>query len=245
MGSFMRKLLVSSIALFCVSLSFAQTDKTLNNTEPLLEENLLTPIDVFNCGKFIPPPISPNAPRTSEECFNQAELIFEGERLNCVATYNTKGNTSRYDTYGIVAFKVNKVYKGSQSLIGDTIYIVQQGIGLGAEKITSDMIRVMYVNPYSLWKNGIDGLGWKTIHFFTTSDFPENCIPEKYSNIKKYKLLEKKFEDLYEYEDKIMGLDDLFFHNREDFYNYARQFDGFTVPDKVVLDSLEKKAIKN
>jgi len=213
MGSFMRKLLVSSIALFCVSLSFAQTDKSSSNTEPFIEELHSWPTGVYGGEKFIPRPISPNAPRTSEECFNQAELIFEGERLNCVATYNTKGNTSRYDTYGIVAYKVNTVYKGDPTLIGDTIYIIEYGWCLGAEKITSDMIRVMYVNPYSLWKNGIDGLGWKTIHFFTTSDFPENGIPEKYAEIKKYKLLEKKFEDLYEYEDKIMGLDDLFFHS--------------------------------
>jgi len=225
----MKKITLFFIALFCVIFLYAQKEKT-NNTEALLEDTLLFPLDILDCEKYIPRPLSLDAPRTSEECFRQAELIFEGERLECVATYNTQGNRSRYDTYGIVAYKVNKVYKGDPTLTGKTIYLIEYGWVLGGEKVQG-MMHVAYVNPYSLRKNGIYGWGWKTIHFFTTSDFPENGIPEKYSNIKKYKLLEKEFEDLYEYEDKILGLDDLLFHNREEFYNYTRQFEGFIIPE--------------
>ena len=73
------------------------------------------------------------------------------------------------------------------------------------------MMFYSYINPYCLRKNGIEDLGWKSIFFFTISDFSEIGIPEKYSNVKKYKNLEKEFDDLYEYGDIILGLDDLFF----------------------------------
>jgi hypothetical protein len=39
-------------------------------------------------------------------------------------------------------------------------------------------------------------------------------------------------------ENKIIGLDSLVFHHREDFYNYMRPLEGFTVPEPTPAPAL-------
>jgi hypothetical protein len=228
--SIMKKTFLLLTALLCVTFLYAQKDKHRNkktdNLEPILEIFPITP-PIEHFGKY-EPIIPEDAPRTNEEIFTRAELVFEGIRLNCLATYDTKGNRNRYDMYGIVAYKINKVYKGDQALTGNTVYVVEQGIGLGAEKISLDMYDIEYDTPLCL---GVSSASWSTIYFFTTSDYPENGIPNQYTNIKKYKILEKAFDDLYVQGDRICGLNGLIFHQHEDFYNYIMQFEGYTVPE--------------
>ena len=174
-----------------------------------------------------------NIPLTNEDFFNQAELVFEGFFINCAATYDTKGNGKREDILAIVAYKVQRVYKGDLSLAGSIIYTIEKGYGLGAENTVMKITEPQYVMSMFLWNNGVrDVSPWaRRILFFTASDFSENGAPEKYSSYKKYKPLENKYaEDLYVSADKIIGLDSLIFPNRETFHNYIRQFEGFIVP---------------
>jgi hypothetical protein len=234
----MKKVLLFLTALLCVTSLYAQRNQhknnKFNNKDTLRREIALFP-EIEHYGAY-EPVIPEDAPRTNEEVFQRAELVFEGNQLNCLATYDTKGNKNRYDMYGVVAYYVNKVYKGDQALTGDTIYVVERGWGLGAEKIVPGMYHVRYMPPYCLAKRGF-GFPNAIIHFFTTSDFPENGIPAQYANVKKYKIMEQGFDDfyygsrIYVQDSIICGLNELFFYQQEDFYNYMKQFDGYVIPE--------------
>jgi hypothetical protein len=127
---------------------------------------------------------------------------------------------------------------------------VEKGWGLGAENESLEDYEVQYVIPNILRDNGITFIDFWTpqIFFLTASDFPETGFPEKYTSSKKYKKLEnRKIENLYTAEDKIIGLNNLVFHKREDFYNYMRQFEGFMVPEPVQIPEKqpEKKELND
>ena len=234
----MKKHLLLLIALFCVTFLYAQNKKNeknnSDNTEIQIGDRLVFP-EIESYGAF-DPVIPEDAPRTNEEIFKRAEFVFEGYRMKCVATYDSKGNKNRYDMYGVVPYYVNKVYKGDQSLTGDTIYILQQGMGLGAEKIVEGMYHYSYLPPYCL--RGDLFPRYSTIHFFMISDYPENGIPNQYANVKKYKIMEPGFDygmdygcHIYVQDDLICGLNGLEFDRLEDFYNYMKQFDGYIIPE--------------
>jgi len=53
----------------------------------------------------------------------------------------------------------------------------------------------------------------------------------KYSRFDKYKFFQHEDDVLYVCGNKILGLNNLVFQSREEFYNYMRQFRGFTVPE--------------
>ena len=209
-----------------------------------------------------------NPPITNEEFFTKSELVFEGYFLRYVHSYNLKGTIKLEDNYTIIAYQVKKVYKGDPALTGEVVYQVIQGAAtLGIEKLSWENATISYWEPPIFRKNGIDeGVSKYSpcIFFFVTSDMPEDTNSE-YSSLKKYKLLsdgfkEKFFDKMHiSGKDKILGLNNLVFHKREDFYNYMRQFEGFTVPEieplpeqkqevkpynKAELDSLHNAVIK-
>jgi hypothetical protein len=200
-------------ALFCVILLYAQTDE--NNT-----------------------------PLPNKEFFKQAELVFEGVFLRDVYIYNLKGTLKDEDGYTIGIFKVLRVYKGDQSLTDSTIHVVRKGGLPGQEKMyDGGNLNVGYGLPYLLVENGVtSGVNDHTpaIYFFTTSDFPED-LNSKYTMYHKYKYVKKyigfmggtKYDKMHVVENKIIGLDSLVFHQREDFYNYMKKFKGFTVPEPI------------
>ena len=193
----------------------------------------------------------------NEEFFTQADIVFEGRYLKTVDIYDSKGNdkynSKTEDCYSINAYVVQRMYKGPKYNEGDIIYIVSQGGWLGA-KDNLDWYSGIGFNESSIgvtFKNGINcGLDEKlpAIHFLVHSDFP-NDVNSKYASYEKYKFLtlfydfsKDYFPKLFICQDKIIGLDSLFFHEREDFYNYIKQFKGFTVPESI---SLPEEQIEN
>ena len=220
--------------MFCVTFLYAQKENN-NNKKPEKTESaveVLEGVRLVDYGEFIPDPVRDNTPATREAFFTQADLVFEGNFIAAVATYDSKGNLDRNDMYGVLAYKVERVYKGDQSLEGDTVYAVQRGWSLGSE---NKSLRNIQINPnFSdyLWENGLRSYGYFTpkIFFFTTSDIPRIGLPEKYSLLK-YKLLKNELGDLYVQNEQIIGFDSLVFHKRKDFYNYLKQFDGYIIPE--------------
>ena len=204
----MKKAILLLITLFCVPYFYAQ--------QPQNEKN------------------NPN-PLSNEDFFNQAELVFEGNFVRVVATYDTKGIGKREDIYRISEYKVNKIYKGAQIITSDTIYVVSPGGLLGEENFMEKykFEEITYI-PWVLSKNnincGIVNQYSTCIFFLTASDFQED-ENSKYILKKKYKQLKGAMNVC---ENIFAGLNDLVFSSREDFYKYMTQFDGFSVPELVI-----------
>ena len=198
----MKKLLLFFIAMLCVALLYPQVKKNKQNN---------------------PDSIS----LSNDEFFEQAELVIEGELIWLVHTYTFGDSTNYKDVYGIDAFRVLRVYKGDPSLKDSIIYVARKGVHFGLEK--EGIPLVSSYTPKFFVDNGINqGINVFTpsIYSFVASDFPDDET-SKYASQKKYKYLSR----LYVLGNKIIGLGDLVIHQREDFYNYMRQFDGFTVPE--------------
>ena len=133
--------------------------------------------------------------------------------------------------------KVTRVYKGDPSLTSEVVYTVTTGLGLGVENLSAGNSTTSYWIPYTFRRNEINqgvSVFSPRIFFFVSSDLPDN-ENSKYFSHKKYKHLRECFkgniDDVYVYKDKVLGLNNLVFHNREDFYNYMKQLEGFTVPE--------------
>ena len=181
---------------------------------------------------------SRNFPLSNEDFFTKSELVFEGHFVKYVESYDTKGESKSKDCITLIEYKVQRVYKGDQSLTGKVVYRLLQGYALGLEELSSANTTGSYWRPPIFRRNGINEAVNKYspyIFFFVTSDLPDN-ENSKYFSYQKYKLLSDRFEerfpdDMFVCKDKILGLNDLVFHQREDFYNYMKQFEGFTVPD--------------
>jgi len=190
---------------------------------------------------------------TNEDFFTQSDLVVESSFLGIVATYDTKGNRNSNDIYSIAAIKVHKVYKGDKSLERDTVYIVGKG-GLHdiAKLFWLDDIAnieegefavepehgILYAIPSIIDHYECGNCNWHDdvphIFFFRISDFPD-IENSKYSSYKKYKYLYSSETRLYVCGDKILGLDNLVFQNRREFYDYIKQFEGFIVPKSTSL----------
>jgi len=241
----MKKLILFFIALFSVVLLNAQTKEQFY-------EQLYKQI---------------HGGLSNEDFFNQSELVVEGRMLKIVDTYDAIGNGDEEDFYSILPIKVQRVYKGDQSLTGDIVYTVCKKNEIGAyfpcypvkqeQKIFingDDTIKItvdreeMYIGPAVLRQNGIDGgVGFDTpsIFFLGTSNFPDSKNP-KYSSYKKYKFLYNEDSRLWVLKSditglitKILGLKNLVFNTREELYNYMKQFEGYIVPEPAPLS--EKK----
>ena len=184
-----------------------------------------------------------NLPLSNEEFFKQAEIVFEGYFIKIVAGYNLKGTEKYSDGYKIAAYKVQRIYKGTQFIEGDTIYITHPGglAGMENDKFDDDNNYI----PSVLYKNGIywaPQLRSPTIYFLESSNFPDD-ENSKYFAHKKYKFFHKG--RMYIYENTIIGLNDLIFRERDDFYDYMRQFEGFTVPEQTPQPEKQKEINEN
>jgi len=172
--------------------------------------------------------------------FTESELVFEGRFLKVVETYDSKSD----GVYSIDAYKVDKVYKGDQSLSGDTIYTISKGGVLGEENFDYSMVEIRPYCPQILFDKGIKNYGvtsfTRSIFFFVSTDSPANPETTKYSSRKKFNTI-YRYENLYVCGDIIAGLGDVFFKSREEFYDYMRQFEGFTVPEPVNVTPIEKQ----
>jgi hypothetical protein len=213
-----KKSILLLISLFCLSLLNAQT-------------------------------VSQNHPegRPSEDFFSQAEFVFEGQYIKIVETYDIQGRDDppdySDDVHTIRAYKVFRVYKGDQSLTDSIIYVVNGNGILGGEYISMETAHSHPRIPQIFSDNGIRyGVDPYTpaIFFLVKSDLPENKAVTKYSSYKKYKSLQedkRSYDILYVCKEinTIVGLNNLVFRNRNDFYDYMRQFDGYTVPEAIPI----------
>ena len=213
-----KNLLLFLITLFCITFANAQTEKNENNTY-----------------------------LSNEEVFKQAEFVFEGCYLKCVYTYNPLETLKNEDTYAIYSYHVLKVYKGNPDLEGGIIYRTYKGAILGEENnMIFDYLEEIVITTPFLEENGIPGITSRStaIFFFVPSDFPDD-ENSKYSQYEKYKPIEKNgrlennvfYDRLYVSDDhnKFAGLYNLAFKNREDLYQYMKQFEGYRVKNEKII----------
>jgi len=203
-----------------------------------MKKNLLLLLIALFCIVWANAQTVENTPLSNEEFFNQAELVIEGQFLRLQHTYNLKGTSNYEDGFEIRTVKVIRVYKGDQSLVGDTLYIASQGGLVGQEKSYDVGFTYGGDRPSLLIENGISGginMFTPAIYFLVASDLPDDKN-SKFASRNKYKYLKKYSEDMkynkmFVLGDKVLGLNNLVFHNRTDFYNYMKQFRGFTVQE--------------
>jgi len=188
-----------------------------------------------------------DTPLPNEDFFTKSELVIEGISLKWVANYDTKGNRNKDEIFRIHAVSVLKVFKGDQSLVGDIVYITENGGVLGAENWNDEKYDIEYYTPYIFQKNEVSCTVTRfepQIFFLVTSDITD-IKDSKYSPFKKYKHFTKYTNDFYGYiftnkmyvcGNFIGGLNDLLFLSREEFYNYIKKFEGFTVPEPVSIN---------
>ena len=194
-----KNLLLSLIALFCITFSNAQNNEKHNYYLPS-ETNI----------------------------FNQADLVFEGNFIRCVATYGTGFFDS---TYGISEYRVAKVYKGDMSLAGGTILMVSKGEMLGAENFPwdGDFDDLQIVIPEQKEK-GIPSISINTfsskIFFSVNSDYPDD-ENSKYFQEKKY----AKLDEVYVSGDYVASFKDLPFSDVVEMHNWMKQFNGYNFSD--------------
>jgi len=197
---------------------------------------------------------------SNEDFFIKSDLVVESRFLGIVATYDIEGNKNLGDIYSITAMKVHRVFKGDKSLEGDTIYFIEKGntlVGIENTYYWRDYIanlkenegavdpiyEIQYPPPHPLLKNNdcrncnISDYA-SHIYFFKASDFPD-IKDSKYTFYKKYKFLYNSETRLYVCGDKILGLNNLVFQNRGEFYDYIKQFEGFLIPESLL--QLENK----
>jgi len=195
----MKKSILFLIALFSVTLLYAQNNE--------------------NNKYFLPP-------NDNENIFNQATLVFEGNFMRCVATYDTKGKGKLDDTYGIYEYRVGKVYKGDPSLAESTILIVRQRAALGDENILWNEIHHSQIAfPHPMAKGSVDIFS-PAIYFLVNSDYPDD-ENSKYFKEKKYAFLDKVYVEGY----YVAAFKDLPFSNRVELHHWMKQFDDYAFPD--------------
>jgi len=170
----------------------------------------------------------------NEYFFTQADLVFEGSFIKIVATYNPEGGNKSCDNYAISAYKVYNLYKGDRALTrGDTVYLVSKGVILGYENVDISRYDISPMIPRIFQENDIPCSVHRytpSVFFFSVSDLPDYGPSVEYPSDKKYKFLLNVESRLFTCENYTAGLNNLIFDNREDFYTYMRQFEGYTVP---------------
>ena len=184
-----------------------------------------------------------NLPLSNEEFFKQSEIVFEGYFIKVVAGYNPKGTEEYLDGYKIMAYKVQRMYKGTQYSDGDTIYITHPGWRTKMENSTNNSNiyddEIVYI-PGILSKNRINCAPKQSspaIFFLMASDFPDDKNSQ-YFSYKKYMIFHN--QGMYICGNIIIGLNDLIFRQRDDFYNYMKQFEGFNISE--LTPKIEKQS---
>ncbi len=169
-------------------------------------------------------------PLTNEEFFTKSDLVIDGIYIGILAIYESQPN----DTNIVLGYRVAEIYKGDQSLKWRTI-----GVICKKSKAFDDLFRIETKEasisiPNVLQRNGINSgyfFNITSILFFTKSDMPMIGIPERLASYSMYEFIQNEESRLYIFDDRIIGLNDLIFQNREELYNYMKQFEGYTVPE--------------
>jgi len=183
---------------------------------------------------------------SDEEFFEKSELIIEGKFIDYLGSYDAKGHYNADDIYSEYRVLVQRVFKGDQRLKNDTICLVRKGGTIykktekGTKRINSNGDFPPDPKDLKLYISS----DFSSILFFTESDFPKDAENFKKCFHQNFKLLQDKEKaSLKMFGDngwsqessrygKITGLNDLIFNNREELYEYMKQFEGITIPEK-------------
>jgi len=171
-----------------------------------------------------------NGKYTNKDFFEKADYIFEGEYIKS-ESYMLEGKI--YTQYYL---KVLEIYKGDKNLKQGTVSLIKN----------SGYYTKAYIDEFGMPGESIneqntsgdyDILG-KSVFFCIESDFPQSPIKFESTNIKTLRLLQNyehasftfydEEEDIYNF--LIAGLDNLYFKDKQAFYNYAKQFKGIKIP---------------
>ena len=171
----------------------------------------------------------------NEDFFEKAALIIEGKMLKSFDSYDAKGNYNPNDIYTPQAILVQRVYKGDAKLTNDTIYVIRH-FGTISKEIEHGWIEFIglpdIVNDHGYFDEGVYvRKEHSDLLFFIKSDFPDNPAKTQYCNKPKYRFLQDKHKAVLRMNEKITGLNNLIFNNREELYNYMKQFKDCTIPD--------------
>ncbi len=165
---------------------------------------------------------------TNEDFFNQSEYIFEGKVLSTKSYWKGRLITKDYNPFSL--FTTIKVNDYDTILISSLIKVTN--VLKGSEIKVSDTIEMLQRTPKIYKKCGehLKNLYKIAVYFACSSN-------GGITNQKAIEpLLNRKYAALYysgspkEYNFKLYGLKDLYFKTKADFYEYALQFDGITVP---------------
>ncbi|MDR2011356.1 MAG: T9SS type A sorting domain-containing protein [Bacteroidales bacterium] len=184
---------------------------------------------------------------SNEEFFEKAELIIEGKMLGIICSYDAKGNYDPDDIYSEYRVLVEKVFKGAPELVNDTICMIRKSGTIykptesGYEEEINSYGEIPPEPPEDM---GLSiSRDFSSILFFVRSDYPGNPDETKKCNYDKFQLLQEKEKASLKFGDyswgaksswrfgKITGLNDLVFNNREELYEYMKQFKGITIPE--------------
>ncbi len=162
---------------------------------------------------------------TNEDFFNQSEYIFEGKILNTKSYFNGKEiSTNRhptssfftlkdYDTILTVSLiKITHVLKGNIKP-SDTIKFVQK---------TAQVYRRFY--DYLHLRKIVTYFTFKSI----SEESKNHLTVEPLENSQYAAIYQSEIPEEHNF--RLYGLKDLYFKTKADFYEYASQFDGITVP---------------
>jgi len=166
---------------------------------------------------------------SNKDFFKKADYIFEAEYVKCDA-YLNEDSTKVY-TASVV--NITEIYKGGDKLQKGTIQIILDAgsyTRMWVDNGIGKSFNLDYKTEFCY--NG----GRKNIFFCNISNFPESPFNFETDNKIVLKLLENepyaglRFESSMDYNFTIYGLDNLYFKDIKEFYDYASKFKGIEIP---------------
>ncbi len=165
---------------------------------------------------------------SNKDFFKKSEFIFDAIPLS----YKCYLNKDSSQAYTSVTMQVTQVYMGFNKIHNGTIELVFEGGEVGS--LDSGCF---YKNDYPDFSFDYGLNGAVIIFFCVTSDYLVNPEPQKFENTIPVKLLNNEiYAGMYYINDrdfnfKIYGLNQLFFKDKSEFYNYIKKYKGIKVPE--------------
>ncbi|MDL2296986.1 hypothetical protein LJC37_03415, partial [Bacteroidales bacterium OttesenSCG-928-E04] len=194
----MKKTTLLLIFLFSIALSYSQSPQDAS-TETL-------------CGL------------TNEDFFTKSDIVIRGDWLATQGKYETIIN-GKTDTMVVFGYRIAEIYKGDQSLRWQTIYVMVE-----KNKVFNYPKRYEIQGPDHrdeippiLQEMGISSgysYNMSSIFFLSKSDLVDDGCPEKFPPNKRYVFVCDEMSRLFMFNDKIVGLNDLVFQNRDELLDY-------------------------
>jgi len=210
----MKKTILISLFLVLNLLLFGQ-----NTKKDKFDRNLYT-------GKY-----------TNKDFFEKADYIFEAEYVEG-KSYLVDDSTKVYSNF---ILNITEIYKGSDNLKIGTVNLIKTSGVFEINMINEHGEKGVYLMEYH---RELDyNISEKCILFCDESDFSKNYLPQEMkatNNQITLKLLDNwefagfniytDFEENYNF--SIAGLNSLYFKNKKEFYEYAKEFEGIKIPKK-------------